>query len=564
MKKIAVLALVGFFVLVGPAWGADRDWDYTDLYQRDYDRGFFINLEGWWVSPGGLPNEYAVNDDVVQEITFNHEISPRISIGGSFGERVGTFTLTYFEYSESAKDYTESQIPGEVYSTVFRPEIGAQDWAMGNEDLEIRTLDLAWTKGFGQTRKFDGWWTVGLRYWNMEDRLTASFSGGEYWDGRAEAEAFGIRAGIGGTYWFAPRFGLVGGLYGAFLRGDSESSIETNVNRQRYEDDDKTFAQLEAELYVLWRAVAGLNFTLGYRFADYMNAIDFPGGPGGEEDIRVDGPFVGIGFIFGAAKTDTDGDGVLDYLDDCPGTVRGCTVDEHGCPSDFDEDGVCDGLDRCPGTNFGCRVDANGCAIDTDGDTICDGLDLCPDTPWGCRVDKKGCPRDSDGDGVCDGLDQCPNTARGARVDKVGCPIDSDGDTVPDNIDRCPNTPKGVKVNEWGCEVELVFQNIQFEFDKFELMGRYQAVLNKVAKALADNSKMALRLHGHTDWVGTEEYNLELSQKRADAVSNYLVKKRVKAKRLETVGHGECCPVAPNTTDEGRFKNRRVEFERIR
>jgi OOP family OmpA-OmpF porin len=121
-----------------------------------------------------------------------------------------------------------------------------------------------------------------------------------------------------------------------------------------------------------------------------------------------------------------------------------------------------------------------------------------------------------------------------------------------------------VEVNEWGCEVELVFQNIQFEFDKYELMGKYMAVLNKVAKALKDDGKMALRLHGHTDWIGTEEYNLTLSQNRANAVKDYLVKKGVRANRLETVGHGECCPVAPNTTDEGRFKNRRVEFERIR
>ena len=104
MRRLAILALVGFFVLAGPVSADHRDWDYTDLYQRDYDRGFFINLEGWWAAPDGLPNEFAVVDDVVHEIDFNHELSPRITIGGNFGERVGTFSLTWFEFDETEQE----------------------------------------------------------------------------------------------------------------------------------------------------------------------------------------------------------------------------------------------------------------------------------------------------------------------------------------------------------------------------------------------------------------------------------------------------------------------------
>lgn len=568
MRKFLIFPLALLSILmVMPLGAGDRNWDYTDKYQRDYDRGFFVELEGWWAGAEGLPNEFATDQNQnVHEVDFNQELSPRLTIGGDFGERVGRFSLSYFNYDEN-EETSIANPGGGIFSTVFRPEFGEKSSATGRDDLEITTFDFTWTHGMARTRKFDGWWSVGLRYWEFEETLETTFGDGSSWTGINDSKAFGIRVGVGGTYWLVPRFGLAGGLYASMLSGDTDSSIVTvgaAGDPSRFESDDKSFTQLEAELGIIWRAVAGLSFQAGYRYADYMDAVDLPGGPGGEEDARLDGPYASIAYNFGVAKTDTDGDGVLDYLDDCPGTVRGCDVDSHGCPSDFDEDGVCDGLDRCPGTRFGSRVDSNGCSIDSDSDGVADGLDLCPDTPFGCRVDGKGCPRDGDGDGVCDGLDQCPDTRRGAIVDKHGCATDSDGDTVPDSVDRCPNTPRGVEVNEWGCEIELIFQNIQFEFDKAEILPRYEPVLNKVVKSMQDNSGMALRLHGHTDWIYTEEYNLKLSQRRADAVKNYLTKNGIRANRLETVGHGECCPIAPNTTPEGRFKNRRVEFERIR
>jgi OOP family OmpA-OmpF porin len=68
-------------------------------------------------------------------------------------------------------------------------------------------------------------------------------------------------------------------------------------------------------------------------------------------------------------------------------------------------------------------VDAKGCPTDADGDAVLDGIDQCPDTPRGCTVDAKGCPTDADGDGVCDGVDQCPDTPAGMKVDEKGCPI---------------------------------------------------------------------------------------------------------------------------------------------
>jgi len=164
--------------------------------------------------------------------------------------------------------------------------------------------------------------------------------------------------------------------------------------------------------------------------------------------------------IGGGPPKDSDGDGVPDKYDRCPGTPRGAIVDARGCPTDSDHDGVPDGIDRCPDTPPGVRVDAVGCPVDSDHDGVPDYLDKCPDTPANAQVypasdaTRAGCPVDSDGDGVPDYEDQCPNTPRGAPVDANGCPRDSDGDGVPDYLDRCPDTPRGVQVDPSGCPID--------------------------------------------------------------------------------------------------------------
>jgi len=92
---------------------------------------------------------------------------------------------------------------------------------------------------------------------------------------------------------------------------------------------------------------------------------------------------------------DTDGDGVADSNDQCPGTPAGTTVDNTGCalPEDNDGDGVPDTQDQCPGTPTDTPVDANGCALtDSDGDGVYDNNDLCPGTPAGTPVHSDGCP----------------------------------------------------------------------------------------------------------------------------------------------------------------------------
>ncbi|HYM79784.1 MAG TPA: porin family protein, partial [Candidatus Limnocylindria bacterium] len=164
----------------------------------------------------------------------------------------------------------------------------------------------------------------------------------------------------------------------------------------------------------------------------------------------------GLHFLFGGKPRDMDLDGVRDWLDQCPGTPIGATVDARGCPQDADRDSVFDGIDECPNTPLGCKVDRKGCPSDADGDGVCDGVDQCADTPKGASVDDKGCPNDSDGDGVVNGVDQCENTPAGCQVDERGCPKDADGDGVCDGLDQCPATGPGLKVDPAGCPIELI------------------------------------------------------------------------------------------------------------
>jgi OOP family OmpA-OmpF porin len=228
---------------------------------------------------------------------------------------------------------------------------------------------------------------------------------------------------------------------------------------------------------------------------------------------------------------------------------------------DSDGDGVTDDLDRCPNTPKGVRVDSRGCPLDSDGDGVPDYLDECPNTPRGVKVDEKGCPLDSDGDGVPDYKDECPNTPRGVIVDGKGCPLDSDGDGVPDYKDECPGTPKGATVDSRGC---WVIKGINFDFDKWDIKSKYYSELNKVVHVLEKNPSLNVEIHGHTDSMGTAQYNQKLSENRAKSVMRYFIEKGIDSSRLSAIGYGESRPVAYNRTDEGRARNRRVELNPLR
>lgn len=229
---------------------------------------------------------------------------------------------------------------------------------------------------------------------------------------------------------------------------------------------------------------------------------------------------------------------------------------------DSDGDGITDLQDHCPGTPPGTAVDAAGCPLDTDGDGVYDEHDQCPDTPAGVAVSPLGCPLDSDQDGVYDYLDKCPDTAAGTVVNGDGCPLDndSDGDGVSNDRDECPDTPAGLTVDQKGCPISITL-SIEFDVDKYDIKPRYHDELAKGAAFIRKYSDQKILIAGHTDSTASEAYNELLSQRRAESVRNYLVENfGLDAEKLFARGFGETAPIADNDTVVGRQRNRRVEL----
>ena len=280
-------------------------------------------------------------------------------------------------------------------------------------------------------------------------------------------------------------------------------------------------------------------------------------------------------YVLAGKYKDSDLDGVRDWIDRCPDTPIGATVDARGCPNDADRDSVLDGLDKCPNTPAGCQVDKQGCPIDSDGDGVCDGLDKCPDTPKGCKVDANGCPIDTDGDGVCDGVDKCSGTPKGCKIDATGCPIDTDGDGVCDGLDECANTPQGAQVNEKGCETQaseregdlletgqIRLGKVAFETGTAAPTPESLATLDDVGQVLSKWPELKVEIGVHTDSRGKQALNLKLSGARADSIRAYLLQKypAITPQQLVAKGYGATQPLASNATEAGRALNRRVEF----
>jgi outer membrane protein OmpA-like peptidoglycan-associated protein len=108
---------------------------------------------------------------------------------------------------------------------------------------------------------------------------------------------------------------------------------------------------------------------------------------------------------------------------------------------------------------------------------------------------------------------------------------------------------------------KIILKNIFFDFDKTTLRPTSTAELDRLVKMLNDIPTLKIEISGHTDNVGSEEYNKNLSEGRAKAVVDYLVNKGVRSDRLKFAGYGESKPIKTNDTKEGRQLNRRTEFE---
>lgn len=218
---------------------------------------------------------------------------------------------------------------------------------------------------------------------------------------------------------------------------------------------------------------------------------------------------------------------------------------------DTDRDGYPDNIDKCP-------------TVKEDG--------LPPDPSDGCPA-----PPDRDKDGIFDADDKCPDDPedKDGIQDDDGCPeVDVDNDGVPDTEDACPYEPgpRSDVAEKNGCPGLTKFEEdgsitllepIQFEYARATIKPVSYPILDEVVILMKARPEISIGVYGHTDNIGGRDYNVRLSRARAAAVMEYLVKQGIEQGRLQSEGFGPDKPVADNATEEGRAKNRRVEFKVI-
>ena len=137
---------------------------------------------------------------------------------------------------------------------------------------------------------------------------------------------------------------------------------------------------------------------------------------------------------------------------------------------------------------------------------------------------------------------------------------DTDHDGVNDCDDKCPGTMAGTKVDELGCPIRIELRGVNFKYDSAELTETAKGILDGVSETLINfPQKKDIEVKGHTSTEGTAAHNLKLSQRRSASVVAYLKQKGV-TNRLVAKGYGEDYPIADESTEEGKTKNRRVEL----
>ncbi len=349
---------------------------------------------------------------------------------------------------------------------------------------------------------------------------------------------------------------------------------------------------LQGKNFFPLEAIAGVKLYLARNsFLTLGGGAGFLPDKGGNPDLRA---FLGI--IFEPNIGDRDHDGIKDDVNKCPDDPEDFDdfEDADGCPDpDNDQDGILDVDDQCPNEpeDKDGYQDEDGCPegneLDRDGDGILDKDDECPDNPEDKDEfqDEDGCPDpDNDQDGILDVDDLCPNDPEDIDgfQDKDGCPDpDNDHDRILDQDDQCPmkdgESPEETKetyngVNdEDGCpdrgrvvvtdtKIEIL-DKVYFEYNKATIKSQSFPILDAVAATLEGNPDILLvEIQGHTDERGGDAYNLDLSDRRAASVRQYLIDKGIDASRLKSQGYGETQPLDNRHNEEAWAKNRRVEF----
>ncbi len=324
-----------------------------------------------------------------------------------------------------------------------------------------------------------------------------------------------------------------------------------------------------------------------------MGDIRITGGVAGGLSPGVGTPLfrvlLGAGYV--QRDPDRDKDGILNADDKCPNKAedKDGFEDADGCPDlDNDKDGILDADDKCPlkAENVNGFEDADGCPeLDTDNDGIFDSVDKCPkkaEDKDGFE-DKDGCPDlDNDKDGVLDKDDKCPNVAEDKDnfEDADGCPDpDNDKDGFLDSKDKCPNEPETYNGNqdEDGCpdkgkelvKIDLktkqirILKKVFFRTGSAKILRKSYKLLDIVAGTLNSHPDIKkIEVQGHTDDVGRDKSNKRLSQKRANSVMKYLVKKKVAKERLTAVGYGKDKPMVEYKQLKKDSRNKKIKWKK--
>ncbi|MDZ7767375.1 MAG: OmpA family protein [Melioribacteraceae bacterium] len=165
---------------------------------------------------------------------------------------------------------------------------------------------------------------------------------------------------------------------------------------------------------------------------------------------------------------------------------------------------------------------------------------------------------DTDGDGLTDYEEVMTNKTDPLKVD-------TDGGTIGDGVEVKRGTdPLDPKDDVVQVNVPIVLEGITFATNKFNITPESEDVLNDALKTLRTYDDIVVEISGHTDSDGSNSYNQQLSQKRAEAVKAWLVSKGISSDRITAVGYGEANPRVANDTAEHKRMNRRIEFKRIK
>ena len=261
-----------------------------------------------------------------------------------------------------------------------------------------------------------------------------------------------------------------------------------------------------------------------------------PKNPDTDNDGLKDGDEVNK-FNTNPGKADTDGDGLND----------GDEVNKYKTDplkADTDGDGISDGDEV---NTY--RTDP--LKSDTDGDGLSDGDEI-------TKYKTDPLNADTDGDGLSDGDEVLKYKTNPLNKD-------TDGGTVQDNIEVMrgtdPNNPEDdvVKLN-----VPIVLEGVTFASGKSDITPESAVILEKAYQTLKTYEDIIVEIRGYTDNVGRRSFNIKLSQKRADAVRNWLINKGIDGSRIRSIGYGPDNPIVPNDTPENKRKNRRIEFVRVK